>query len=348
MKFKTGDKVKFLNDSGGGVVSEIINENQVLILTGDGFEIPVAVRDLIKSGNNADYEIENIHYNKEPVKREIEKKNKPAGIESLLPFDVPKNAPKNIALGFVPSDQNNAGISDINLYLVNDSPYALSFFIGIQENVSWKYTKSGYLEADTKILLVSFSQSDVSKIKNMHFQAVFLARGKYFPQPPADTIVSLSEVRFYKENTFKENDFFDEKALIIPVSGNDKVKLDQESAERLAQAMTEKNDTTVEKTNQQERQNDILEIDLHIEKIFENHDGMSAGEIITMQMNRFYTALEEAMINKVQKIVFIHGIGNGKLKYELLKALDEKYPDLKYQDASFKEYGYGATMVYLS
>jgi dsDNA-specific endonuclease/ATPase MutS2 len=51
--------------------------------------------------------------------------------------------------------------------------------------------------------------------------------------------------------------------------------------------------------------------------------------------------------NKVRKMVFIHGVGNGKLKYELIKALNERYPDLVYQDASFKEYGYGATMVYL-
>jgi dsDNA-specific endonuclease/ATPase MutS2 len=64
-------------------------------------------------------------------------------------------------------------------------------------------------------------------------------------------------------------------------------------------------------------------------------------------MSRFTIALDGAVRSKTKKIVFIHGIGNGKLKYEIRKTLDSKYSRLKYQDASFKEYGYGATMVIL-
>ena len=74
---------------------------------------------------------------------------------------------------------------------------------------------------------------------------------------------------------------------------------------------------------------------------------LSNGEIVNIQMDRFETSLETAIRAKTQRIVFIHGVGNGKLKHELRKTLERKYPDLKYQDASFKEYGYGATMVYL-
>ena len=74
---------------------------------------------------------------------------------------------------------------------------------------------------------------------------------------------------------------------------------------------------------------------------------MTNGEIIEIQLGRFETALQTAVNANSNKIVFIHGVGNGRLKHELRKKLDRKYPDLKYQDASFKEYGYGATMVYL-
>jgi len=91
----------------------------------------------------------------------------------------------------------------------------------------------------------------------------------------------------------------------------------------------------------------IEEIDLHIESIVDDHSNMSNGEIINTQMARFTTALEGARIGKTKKIVFIHGIGNGKLRYELRKTLDNKYPDLQYNDASFAEYGFGATMVIL-
>jgi dsDNA-specific endonuclease/ATPase MutS2 len=57
--------------------------------------------------------------------------------------------------------------------------------------------------------------------------------------------------------------------------------------------------------------------------------------------------LEGAIKSKVKRIVFIHGVGNGKLKFELRKLLDTTYAKLRYQDASFKEYGYGATLVML-
>ena len=49
--------------------------------------------------------------------------------------------------------------------------------------------------------------------------------------------------------------------------------------------------------------------------------------------------------NKGRRIVFIHGVGNGTLKTELRKQLERKYKGINYQDASFREYGYGATMV---
>jgi hypothetical protein len=38
-------------------------------------------------------------------------------------------------------------------------------------------------------------------------------------------------------------------------------------------------------------------------------------------------------------------VGNGTLKIEIRKELDRMKNKLDYQDASFKEYGYGATMV---
>ena len=48
MKFKVGDKVKFLNESGGGVVSKIISPSMVNVAIEDGFEIPVLTSDILK------------------------------------------------------------------------------------------------------------------------------------------------------------------------------------------------------------------------------------------------------------------------------------------------------------
>ncbi|MGL5912806.1 MAG: Smr/MutS family protein [Bacteroidales bacterium] len=45
--------------------------------------------------------------------------------------------------------------------------------------------------------------------------------------------------------------------------------------------------------------------------------------------------------------MFIHGVGSGRLKLYLRQQLCQNYPQLHYQDASFREYGYGATIVFL-
>lgn len=92
---------------------------------------------------------------------------------------------------------------------------------------------------------------------------------------------------------------------------------------------------------------DIEVVDLHAKEILESTIGMSNGEIITAQLARFVLSLDLAVKSgRHGKIVFIHGVGSGKLKMELQKLLRSKYPKLNSQDASFREYGYGAIMIF--
>jgi len=50
MKFKVGDRVRFLNDQGGGIVTKVISSSLVNVRIEDGFEIPTVVSELIKRG----------------------------------------------------------------------------------------------------------------------------------------------------------------------------------------------------------------------------------------------------------------------------------------------------------
>ena len=43
--------------------------------------------------------------------------------------------------------------------------------------------------------------------------------------------------------------------------------------------------------------------------------------------------------------MFIHGKGDGVLRREVLALLKKEYPEAKVQDASFREYGFGASLV---
>jgi hypothetical protein len=87
------------------------------------------------------------------------------------------------------------------------------------------------------------------------------------------------------------------------------------------------------------------EIDLHIEELINEPAGLSNGEIMQIQLNYFHKTLDKAMLSKAQSIVYIHGVGNGKLKAALREELRNLH--IKYKDADFTRYGAGATEVVL-
>ncbi len=92
--------------------------------------------------------------------------------------------------------------------------------------------------------------------------------------------------------------------------------------------------------------NGIEVVDLHSHNILESEQGMSSGEILEFQLKCFVEELDKRIATRQRgKIVFIHGVGSGKLKFELSKKLKSHYPSIYHQDASFKEYGYGAILV---
>ncbi len=94
-----------------------------------------------------------------------------------------------------------------------------------------------------------------------------------------------------------------------------------------------------------ERSAPPLEVDLHIEKLVNSHRGMSNYDILNLQMDTAKRQIEFARSKRIQKIVFIHGVGEGVLKAELDFLLG-RYDNLKFYDADFQKYGVGATEVY--
>lgn len=90
----------------------------------------------------------------------------------------------------------------------------------------------------------------------------------------------------------------------------------------------------------------VLEIDLHIEKLVPNKRGMSNYDILTLQTETAKRQLEFAIRNRMQRVVFIHGVGEGILKAEL-DFLFGRYDGLSVSDADYQKYGLGATEVYI-
>lgn len=89
----------------------------------------------------------------------------------------------------------------------------------------------------------------------------------------------------------------------------------------------------------------VPEFDLHIEKLVPNKRGMSNYDILTLQAETAQRHIEFAIRNRIPKIVFIHGVGEGILKAELDFLLG-RYENIVFQEANYQKYGQGATEVY--
>ena len=89
-----------------------------------------------------------------------------------------------------------------------------------------------------------------------------------------------------------------------------------------------------------------LEVDLHAHQLHPEADRMDPYEILNVQLDTAKRQLDFAIAKRIQRVVLIHGVGQGVLKAEL-EFLLKKYSGIKYYQADFQKYGWGATEVYL-
>lgn len=100
------------------------------------------------------------------------------------------------------------------------------------------------------------------------------------------------------------------------------------------------------KEKKSQREIPAPEFDLHIEKLVKNFRGMSNYDILTLQTETAKRHIDFAIKNRIPKIVFIHGVGEGILKAELDFILG-RYDNVDFRDANYQKYGLGATEVFI-
>ena len=236
-------------------------------------------------------------------------------------------------------------------YLVNDSNYYVTFLYMSVEGTGWRVRFQGTVEPNTKLFMEEFDRSVLNDMERVCVQCLAYKQEKTFLLKPAVQVeLRIDTVKFYKLHTFQPSDFFEDNALVYDVVKDDvPARTVFVNAEQLKDALLKK--ATDERPVRQparkaeQPKNGIIEIDLHINELLDNTAGLSNKEMLDCQIKEFRRVMDENQKNKGQKIVFIHGKGEGVLRSELLKELKRAYKGCTYQDASFREYGFGATMV---
>lgn len=101
----------------------------------------------------------------------------------------------------------------------------------------------------------------------------------------------------------------------------------------------------IKRQSKPNQKTELIEVDLHIDELLDTTAGMSAADIKAYQLKVFRETMEANKSKKGQRIVFIHGNGEGVLRKAILDELKRAYKTCEWQDASFQQYGFGATMV---
>ncbi|HBS87185.1 MAG: hypothetical protein A2W91_03120 [Bacteroidetes bacterium GWF2_38_335] len=346
MKISIKDKVRFLNDTGGGIVVRVIDKDNVMILTEDDFEVPAAVKNLIVIETTEKVA-------EEPYVSDLSYNYAVNEEEEYYDEDFDENDTNiRLLLAFEPEGGDVLN-NKLNMYLINDSHYWLLYNIVTTSEDTQAGILSGKLEPDTKLYITAYEKEELNLIKSFTVQGIFYRNGRYKMQNPVNETVVLKHSRFYKDSSFTENDYFETAALIIEIEDPCKQKIIESVSQADITKILKEKDFS-ENFHKQEAQKfkakpevPLLEVDLHINELVDNSNGMSNAEMLEIQISHFRSELEKAISDKVNRIVFIHGIGAGTLKMEIRKILEKEYKFLNYQDASYQKYGFGATMVIL-
>lgn len=355
---KKGDKVKFVSEVGGGIVAGFQGNNIVLVEDEDGFQIPTPINDVVVVNDDEDYNTSKI------VAGKIQKK----GIEipdddfDYDPADRPvtfkalaeerRGGDKlNAYLAFVPMDVKAISSSRFETYIVNDCNYYMHYAYMTAEGNSWNLRSTGEVDPNTKLFIEEFGRENLAEMEHICIQIIAYKRKKTFLKKPViDSEFRIDPVKFYKLHTFEENDFFEQPAFIHTIIENDQpprpLVLD---AKALKKEMMQKVKADLRPVSHAPKPKDDKDapvvVDLHINALLDSTAGMTNSDILNYQLEKVRNTIFEYKNQKGKKIVFIHGKGEGVLRQAVIHELRYRFKNMPYQDASFQEYGYGATQV---
>ena len=354
---KIGDKVRFLSEIGGGRISGFQGKDVVLVEDEDGFEVPMMKSEVVVIGEE-NYDTSHVVEVKQQGQKsakatvaEQEPADKPISFQAK-PMEPKGGEQLSAYLAFVPLDIRELSQTRFETYFVNDSNYYVRFSLLSAEGNAWRLRASAEVEPNTKLYVEEFGREDLSGMERICVQLMAYKREKTFLlRPVIDVQLRVDGVKFYKLHTFQENDFFEQPALIYTIVENDKparsLVID---AQQLKESMYQKPADKparplIAPARKDGSGNEPLVIDLHADEMLETTRGMSPVDILNYQLDVFRKTLKEHEKQKGMKIVFIHGKGEGVLRRALINELQYRYKQYTYQDASFQEYGYGATQV---
>ena len=342
MNFKLGDKVRFLNQKGEGIVNKLINKTTVGIII-DDFEIPVPIADLILIPDKNEERI--------PTKLFVSPSTQ---TNEQVNIDLPQQKQLGIYIAFAPENSSDIENSNMNVWFINHTDYQTLFTFSLLKNKNSTTIEVGNTKQFESVLIATINKKQIETLSDFKIDVLFFDDKQHPYQLPVSEIKKLKIVKLYKENVFEENIFIDENAYIISISKLDDVTEQKKSfsseidlSKITLLKKTNAESPKISKPNANNNPANEMEIDIHIQELIEDYGHLSNSEIIQIQLKHFQNALNIAIEGNYRKLVVIHGVGVGRLKQEVRNLLSA-YDNLQVYDASFAKYGFGATEIIIN
>jgi len=357
MKFKVGDKVKFLNEKGGGIITKIISPTMVNVMIEDGFEVPILISEVIHAESS---DTRGTLFNQEfslpaNTQQYVQEKQDDTmeRVSKLQKYSSLNNKPNGIYLAYLPQDQVWLLKNALDLFIVNFTPFDVLYSFILKDELHNKFLGMDYgsIEPFSKIHIETIQREQLDEWTNGFVQVLFFKEDDIKIQMPLHAPFKVKPVRFMTKEAYTTTNFMEEKGLFINLGNAVSIEqLNRISAEKDTETLQNIQSSSakiIEKEkiiNQYRTDKDTAVVDLHIENIVDDHSKLSNSQILEKQRRLFTQCIEGAIEEKLQKVIFIHGVGNGILKQEIHAVLKE-YPNVRCFDASMQKYGCGATEV---
>ena len=347
---QVNDIVRFLNQMGGGRVTRI-EGNMAYVEDEDGFEQPALLRECVVVESSKP---KPTAYDKPiaplPSKEVIVEAPKPMPVVETDEGDV-----LNIVLAYEPRELKHLNTTTYDAYLVNDSNYYLYFVYMTKsdDSAEWVTRYHDVVEPNIQVHIEEFEHALLTQMDKVAVQYVAFKQEKGFKlKNPALVEHRLDTTKFYKMHCFHDNEYFDSPVIALDIVKNDRParmmvvdSADLERAMKEKRAQDRPQRQQVRKHEKAQKKGEIIECDLHINELLDTTAGLSNKDMLEVQLDEFRRVMDENKNHHGTKIVFIHGKGEGVLRKALLDELKRKYPRCEAQDASFREYGFGATLI---
>lgn len=313
MKFRIGDYVRFINERQEGIVTRIIDQQLVGVTVENDFELPVLASEIVLVD-----EREGVLTGEEP--------------EDFISRPAPVFSDTGIYLSF---KENPAIKSVMDIRLINNTDYELLLSFVTESGKHHTGIFSGQITRKSLVKISSVPKNDLGNWPVFHFQLIYHFNGTFAPRQPLIGSLKIQPSGWDKH--YHDSPLTGEPSYIYQIDG-EKLTIDPASL---------KESFFKSSAPQKDVFTPAEEVDLHIEELTPDFAKMSGGDILNFQLEHFRRCLESAIAHRFERIIFIHGVGNGILRHEIHKRLG-RYPEIKtFKDARKEKFGYGATEVIL-